>query len=291
MPSETTHLSYPGLKEQLSKKSRHFSVIPGSFFERFEQYSPRNTTRRVEPRTEGSVQYRHGPFSQWKSAYCRLEDGYLIFYEESAAGDNGSRIGRRPVLKAHLVGAHLRGGGDRNPACFSLDGAETGKSTLHIRSRTSSERDQWLVALGRIPGLLRRATDYYLLGKRWGTGATSQVQEAVGRFTGKRLALKKRLKVSRESTEAMHNELRILQICAKHEPHPAIPQLEDFFFDTDGRIELMLELMEGGELFDWIAEKDHLTEEEAKAVFAQIASGVAYLHSLGIAHRDLKPQV
>ena len=51
-----------------------------------------------------------------------------------------------------------------------------------------------------------------------------------------------------------------------------------------------MQLMEGGELFDWIAAREHLTEEDAKSVFRQIVSGVNHLHSHGIAHRDLKPQ-
>ena len=51
-----------------------------------------------------------------------------------------------------------------------------------------------------------------------------------------------------------------------------------------------MELMQGGELFDWIAGRETLTEEDARAVFRQIVAGVAHLHSIGIAHRDLKPQ-
>jgi serine/threonine protein kinase len=51
-----------------------------------------------------------------------------------------------------------------------------------------------------------------------------------------------------------------------------------------------MELMRGGELFDAIAARKRLTEGEARMVFAQLASGVAHLHSLGVAHRDLKPQ-
>lgn len=62
----------------------------------------------------------------------------------------------------------------------------------------------------------RRVQDYYILGAAWGHGATCVVQECVGRYSGRRLALKSRLQRSRGATQAMHNELRILQLCAKH---------------------------------------------------------------------------
>lgn len=63
--------------------------------------------------------------------------------------------------------------------------------------------------------LRRRVPDYYELGAAWGHGATCTVCECVGRYNGQRYALKSRLHKSRGATEAMHNELRILQICAK----------------------------------------------------------------------------
>ncbi len=216
-----------------------------------------------------------------------------------------------PLKKFQLVGSHLNtskspleftisegapggGGGSSGGTSSSGNGNlmrhSSSGNTIAIKAGTAGQRDQWMVAFGRIPGIFRKAEDYYVLGRQWGSGATSEVIEVTGKFTLKKFALKRRLQNTREATTAMHNELRILQICAKH-PHPAIPTLEDFFFSTSGRIELVMQLMQGGELFDWIASREeHLTETDAKIVFKQVVSGVAHLHSLGIAHRDLKPQ-
>lgn len=44
----------------------------------------------------------------------------------------------------------------------------------------------------------------------------------------------------------------------------------------------------GGELFDFLAEKESLSEEEATEFLKQILDGVSYLHSKQIAHFDLK---
>ncbi len=56
------------------------------------------------------------------------------------------------------------------------------------------------------------------------------------------------------------------------------------------RIFLVMELMEGGELFEYITRKQHFTEQEASQILRQIAMAVTYCHSRNIAHRDLKPE-
>jgi len=53
---------------------------------------------------------------------------------------------------------------------------------------------------------------------------------------------------------------------------------------------MVLELIEGGELFDRISEKDHYTERDARLVMKQLASGIAAAHMRNIVHRDLKPE-
>ncbi|GAA54702.1 maternal embryonic leucine zipper kinase [Clonorchis sinensis] len=53
---------------------------------------------------------------------------------------------------------------------------------------------------------------------------------------------------------------------------------------------LVVEYLPGGELFDYIIQKGHLSEVEARVIFRQIVSAIGYMHSKGFAHRDLKPE-
>ncbi len=50
------------------------------------------------------------------------------------------------------------------------------------------------------------------------------------------------------------------------------------------------DIVQAGELFDYIVEKGRLLEEEARHFFQQIISGVEYCHRNMVVHRDLKPE-
>lgn len=69
--------------------------------------------------------------------------------------------------------------------------------------------------------------------------------------------------------------------------HPHIVRLHEVV-ETDRFIGIVLEYASGGELFEYILAHKHLRENMACKLFAQLISGVAYLHSKKIVHRDLK---
>jgi serine/threonine protein kinase len=50
----------------------------------------------------------------------------------------------------------------------------------------------------------------------------------------------------------------------------------------------VLELAEGGELFDFACRTRAFTEPVARYFFKELMTGINHLHSNGVAHRDLK---
>jgi serine/threonine-protein kinase HSL1 (negative regulator of Swe1 kinase) len=71
--------------------------------------------------------------------------------------------------------------------------------------------------------------------------------------------------------------------------HPNVMRLYDVW-ETSSELYLILEYVEGGELFDYLCTRGRLAPPEALACFQQIIAAVDYCHRFGVAHRDLKPE-
>ncbi|KAH6853329.1 hypothetical protein B0I37DRAFT_3739 [Chaetomium sp. MPI-CAGE-AT-0009] len=69
--------------------------------------------------------------------------------------------------------------------------------------------------------------------------------------------------------------------------HPNIVRLHKME-ESDRHYGIVLEYASGGELFDYILNHRYLKDNAARRLFAQLVSGVGYLHKKGIVHRDLK---
>ncbi len=70
--------------------------------------------------------------------------------------------------------------------------------------------------------------------------------------------------------------------------HDAVVRCHDLLTGDDGRVYLVMEMVEGRSLADWIREGP-LSENAVRALGARIASGLAAAHSRGVVHRDLSP--
>ena len=83
-----------------------------------------------------------------------------------------------------------------------------------------------------------------------------------------------------DDEEALQSEVTILQKL-KHEN---IVTCDDFYRE-DKKYYLVLEYMEGGELFDRIVKKSFYNEKEARDVVALLLSAIGYCHSQNVVHR------
>ncbi|KAK9313624.1 kinase-like domain-containing protein [Lipomyces starkeyi] len=96
--------------------------------------------------------------------------------------------------------------------------------------------------------------------------------------------------IKKESIPPMSNREAKFQreiIVLRHLRHPNIVRLQEII-QNEKYIGIVLEYASGGELFDYILEHKYLKDNSACRLFAQLVSGVDYLHSKGIVHRDLK---
>jgi serine/threonine protein kinase len=95
----------------------------------------------------------------------------------------------------------------------------------------------------------------------------------------------KRLNNKRFDQRKLATEVRIMRNLV----HPNIVRLDDVV-ERGSHTYLILELVPGGELFDFVVERGFLRESMAATVLRQMASAIAYMHSRNVIHRDIKPE-
>ncbi|KAJ8099142.1 kinase-like domain-containing protein [Lipomyces tetrasporus] len=129
----------------------------------------------------------------------------------------------------------------------------------------------------------------YTLGTTLGEGEFGKVKLG-WRRDGKHPAEVAVKLIKKESIPPMSNREAKFQreiIVLRHLRHPNIVRLQEII-QNEKYIGIVLEYASGGELFDYILEHKYLKDNSACRLFAQLVSGVDYLHSKGIVHRDLK---
>ena len=62
------------------------------------------------------------------------------------------------------------------------------------------------------------------------------------------------------------------------------------FFQDDQSLYMVCEYVAGGELFSHLRSRKKFSEKDAKFYICEIISALEYLHTLLIAHRDLRPE-
>ncbi|KAL1920630.1 uncharacterized protein VTP21DRAFT_1007 [Calcarisporiella thermophila] len=205
-----------------------------------------------------------------------LDEGseYVLIEDLSSNGTyiNGIRLGknnRHRLQSGDKIRLAERKRGDEN--------VETRTFLFQFPPQTVHDKDESTFA-----------AQYELLHKL-GEGNFATVRLAKHRKTGESYAVKiiekARFWAKAKARLALQQEISILMSIN----HPCIIRIFGVF-DEDKYLYIVLELANGGELFDYVIEKQKLSEIEAQQIFFQLFCAIKYLHDRDIAHRDLKPE-
>ncbi|XP_025789433.1 MAP kinase-activated protein kinase 5 [Puma concolor] len=116
--------------------------------------------------------------------------------------------------------------------------------------------------------------------QKLGAGISGPVRVCVKKSTQERFALK----ILFDRPKARNEVYLSLYLLDK------VPEEWRMVNSVLARLLIVMEMMEGGELFHRISQHRHFTEKQASQVTKQIALALQHCHLLNIAHRDLKPE-
>eukprot|EP01012_Entosiphon_sulcatum_P025750 TRINITY_DN31115_c0_g1_i1.p1 TRINITY_DN31115_c0_g1~~TRINITY_DN31115_c0_g1_i1.p1 ORF type:complete len:380 (-),score=54.73 TRINITY_DN31115_c0_g1_i1:388-1503(-) len=131
--------------------------------------------------------------------------------------------------------------------------------------------------------------DLYAVGEFLAAGGFSRVHKAVHRATGRECALKimERSMLTGVRQTMVTRENEILRRCR----HPNILEVYEVI-ETPTQIALALQLIKGGDLYEYIVQRKRLTEGDAAKITKGILKAVQYIHDANppVVHRDIKPE-
>lgn len=135
--------------------------------------------------------------------------------------------------------------------------------------------------------MVKTVGDYKLL-KTLGEGSFSKVKQAVHIPTGKVYAIKiidMNLVKENNMDKQLEREIKVMKVMN----HPNLIKLHAVLHSPKNYF-LVLDLAEGGELFNKLAQDGPLPEAAARSYFQQLIDALDYMHKHNTIHRDLKPE-
>ncbi|KAH7301442.1 hypothetical protein KP509_23G026700 [Ceratopteris richardii] len=132
-------------------------------------------------------------------------------------------------------------------------------------------------------------SDKYNLGRELGRGEFGITYLCTEKESQYALACKSISKFKLKTPIDLEDVRREVDIMRHLPNHPNIVSLQGVYEDDDA-VHLVMELCEGGELFDRIVARGHYSERAAAVVTRTIVEVVQLCHKHGVIHRDLKPE-
>ena len=129
--------------------------------------------------------------------------------------------------------------------------------------------------------------NFYKYGRLIGQGAFGKVNIGLNVLAGRVVAIKSfnkaKLTLNCENMKKILYETNLMQKLN----HPNITKILEMFED-DKFIFIIMEYINGGNLFSFVKKRRKLPEKIAKILYKQIILGIKHIHSKNIVHRDIK---
>ncbi|XP_029685337.1 LIM domain kinase 2 isoform X1 [Takifugu rubripes] len=119
-------------------------------------------------------------------------------------------------------------------------------------------------------------------GEILGKGFFGQAIKVTHKATGEVMVMKELIRCDEETQKTFLKEVKVMRCL----DHPHVLRFIGVLY-KDKRLNLITEFIEGGTLKDFIRDTDPFPWEQRVSFAKSIASGMAYLHSMSIIHRDL----
>jgi serine/threonine protein kinase len=129
--------------------------------------------------------------------------------------------------------------------------------------------------------------NFYLYGRRIGQGAFGKVNLGLNVLTGRVVAIKSFKTTPIEKFQHKMKKIQYETELMKRFNHKNITKILEVFNDEEYML-IIMEYINGGNLFSFVKKRRKLSEKMAKFLFRQIILGIQHIHSKNVVHRDIK---
>ena len=129
--------------------------------------------------------------------------------------------------------------------------------------------------------------NFYLYGRRIGQGAFGKVNLGLNVLTGRVVAIKSFKTTPIEKFKHKMKKIQYETELMKRFNHKNITKILEVFNDEEYML-IIMEYINGGNLFSFVKKRRKLSEKMAKFLFRQIILGIQHIHSKNVVHRDIK---